>query len=93
VGWWDIKNSLLRLSALFSTSLDPSNEMSDSVGWLLLSYLQLVYLLVCSIAKSLTERDRILPINSKMLEFVSTLRERLSTFLYFLCVRIVILQR
>ena len=38
VGWWDIKNSLLRLSALFSTSLDPSNEMSDSVGCLRLSY-------------------------------------------------------
>jgi hypothetical protein len=59
-----VESSLLRLSALFSTSLDPSNEMSDSVGCLRLSYLQLVYLLVCSIAKSLTERDRIVPINA-----------------------------
>jgi len=33
------------------TSLDPSNEMSDSVGWLLLSYLLLVFLLVCSISQ------------------------------------------
>jgi hypothetical protein len=41
-----VESSLLRLSALFSTSLDPSNEMSDSVGCLRLSYLQLVYLLV-----------------------------------------------
>jgi len=32
VGWWEFKNSLLRLSALFSTSLDPANEMSDSGG-------------------------------------------------------------
>jgi len=52
VGWWDFKNSFLRLSAaLFSTSLDPSNEMSDSVGWLLLSYILLVFLLVCSISQ------------------------------------------
>jgi hypothetical protein len=81
VGWWDIKNSLLRLSALFSTSLDPSNEMSDSVGWLLLSYLQLVYFLVCSIAKSLTERDRIHPINAHIC-LHPTKRRRMKIFIY-----------
>jgi hypothetical protein len=33
VGWWDFKNSLLRLSALFSTSLDPRTEMSIDGMW------------------------------------------------------------
>ena len=68
-----VESSLLRLSALFSTSLDPSNdEMSDRVGWLLLSYLPvlLVNLFVCSIIQISYYPEgyhRVLPINLKIL--------------------------
>ena len=59
-----VESSLLRLSALFSTSLDPSNEMSDSVGWLLLSYLQLVYLFSMQYRQISYREGQVLPINA-----------------------------